>query len=479
MAAATTRSTALATGRPGRNEGAGGVPSARQMPARRRHQSPRPDTPVGQLARATLDEILAAGGPRIVYQPQLSLSRLTVVGYEALARFPESPIAGTEQWFGFARARGAGHLLEAAAARQALRRSVRRHQPAGTTIAVNLSPGMLTGAGVAGAALGSALPEDLTGVEVELTEQADHRGSTDRLRAALQALRARGARIAIDDVGAAHSGLRRVIELAPDRLKIDRHLVTGVATNSAKAALIRTIVELAGQTGATVCAEGVETVEDLQTLAELDVDVAQGWLIGLPGAGFAPATPVAVGAAQRSLGAMLSCHPVAGEAADADGGNVCRRLLPHLSAVSRAPDLSRLVAGFAPALGAEMLVLSPLDAGRAAIRALPGLHGRDDASSWYRLADYPTTRRCMQEQVVVPVYAGSTGHPSEWESMDDFGYPSALLVPVVSRGRAVALLECFRKTSAIWSRREIRQARDLAAMIGPALDLALSPCGDS
>ena len=122
-------------------------------------------------------------------------------------------------------------------------------------------------------------------------------------------------------------------------------------------------------------------------------------------------------------------------------------------------------------------MLSPLNPDRTALRALPGLHGRDDPS-WYPLADYPTTRRCMQEQVVVPVYAGSTGDPSEWLVMVDFGYPSALLVPVVSRGRAIALLECFRLTSSIWSRREIRQASDLAALIGPALDLALNPCRD-
>ena len=424
------------------------------------------NSPAGLLAGAVLDHLLEAGGPRIVYQPQLSLSRLTVTGYEALARFPERPFAGTERWFTFARLRARGFQLEAAAVRQALGHG----RPAGATLAVNLSPGILAGSGPDGRAMRWALPEDLTGIEIELTEQADQPGSLGRLRGTLRELRERGAQIAIDDVGVAHSGLRRVIELQPDRLKIDRHLVTGVAANPAKAALIRTIVDLAAQIGATVCAEGVETVDDLLAVAELNVDDAQGWLVGAPEPGFGEARPIAVSTAQRSLGAMLDCRTVAGPVGPAEPS---RSLPNRLGAATEASQVSRLVDGYAPALGAEMLVLSPLNADRSALRALPGLHGRDDPS-WYPLADYPTTDRCLREQVVVPVYAGSTGDPSEWGVMADFGYRSCLLVPVLSRGRAVALLECYRGTTSVWSRREIRQAADLAAMVGPALELVLA-----
>jgi hypothetical protein len=79
-----------------------------------------------RIASELLHRVLSGGGPRIAFQPQLSLSRLTVVGYEALARFPMAgtPHAGfarmglpadrpwgTEQWFALAQELGAGHRL--------------------------------------------------------------------------------------------------------------------------------------------------------------------------------------------------------------------------------------------------------------------------------------------------------------------------------------------------------------------------------
>ena len=136
--------------------------------------------------------------------------------------------------------------------RRALERALRRRddRPAGTTLAINLSPGVLASPAVA-----AVLPDDLSGIEIELTEHEWAPG-TGRLRRQLDLLRERGARIAIDDVGVAHSGLRRVMELAPDRIKLDRHLVQGVSTSTVKAALIRAVVDFAEHIGASVCAEG-------------------------------------------------------------------------------------------------------------------------------------------------------------------------------------------------------------------------------
>src|SRR5690349_5262311 len=97
--------------------------------------------------QAAFRQVLSEGGPRIVYQPQLSLSRLVVDGYEALARFPESPLRGTEQWFARARELGLGAALEASALDRALSR--RHDRPAGSILAVNLSPAVLASPAVA------------------------------------------------------------------------------------------------------------------------------------------------------------------------------------------------------------------------------------------------------------------------------------------------------------------------------------------
>lgn len=233
-------------------------------------------------------EVLRRGGPQMVFQPQLSLTGLRVEGYEALARFPgeteEDGLPGA--WFALARQVGLGPELEAQALRNAFAAAADR--PAGCRVAVNVSPAVLDDPAVL-----AALPEDLTGYEIELTEHAAGL-EAGPLRARLEPLRERGALLAIDDVGTAYSGLRRVVELAPDTLKLDRTLVTGVRRNDTRAALIGAVVDYAEHIQATVCAEGVEDLGDLSRLGDLGVGIAQGWAIGAPAASFTPARPEAL-----------------------------------------------------------------------------------------------------------------------------------------------------------------------------------------
>ena len=426
-----------------------------------------------------LRRILAEGGPRIVFQPQLSLSRLVVDGYEALSRFPESPMRGTEQWFGRARELGMGPSLEAAALEAALRR--REDQPGGTTLAVNLSPGVL-----ASPAVTAVLPDDLTGIEIELTEHEWAPGA-GRLRRQLDLLRERGARVAIDDVGVAHSGLRRVMDLAPDRIKLDRHLVQGVAASTAKTALIRAVVDFAENIQAGVLAEGVESVDDLEALAELDVGYAQGWMIGLPEPDFQAADPLAIAAGRQSLSTMLTgrqrapgrlgpAHTLLGgaEVAPAVGGYDAtadvEQLLVDLTRVTSLTDLGTLAGTCAGVLGGDSLHISVLSPDGGAVRSVANPHSPAAAGTPFLLDDYPITRRCLETRAVIPIYVGSDGDPSEWAVLSQLGFEAALLVPVISRDRVIGLLECYRRSATPWSRRQIRSARAVAAMVGPVLD---------
>jgi EAL domain-containing protein (putative c-di-GMP-specific phosphodiesterase class I) len=419
-----------------------------------------------RLQSAAVRRVLTGGGPEIVFQPQLSLSRMTVEGYEALARFPDAPIRGTEDWFARARELGLGPALEVSAVERALAR--RHERPAGTTVAVNVSPKVLTSP-----AFAAVLPRDLTGIEIELTE---HEWSTGvgTLRRELDRLRRRGARIAIDDVGTAHSGLRRVIDLAPDKLKLDRVLVQGVATSSAKAALVRAVVDLAEQIGATVCAEGVENLDDLEAIADLDVASAQGWAIGMPDSYFVGAEPEAIRAAQDRLVVMLAGRPSRPVPAPARPGakspvtapiplpsqnppvTGVEELLSRLTAVTTLSELHTLVSGCAGVLGAETLVASVLPAPNHPERP-------------FALAGNPLSQACLSTRTVVPVYRGQGGS-GEDELLHCLGFATVLMVPVISRDRVIGLLECYRTDEAPWSRRQIRSARTVAAMLGPVLD---------
>jgi EAL domain-containing protein (putative c-di-GMP-specific phosphodiesterase class I) len=104
----------------------------------------------------------------------------------------------------------------------------------------------------------------------------------DAVRQVLDPLRADGARLAVDDTGAGFSSMTHVIRLRPDIIKLDRSLVNGVGEDPARKTLVTAMTLLAIDLGATVTAEGVETVGELEAVAALGVDHAQGYLIGMP-----------------------------------------------------------------------------------------------------------------------------------------------------------------------------------------------------
>jgi diguanylate cyclase (GGDEF)-like protein len=206
---------------------------------------------------------------RAALQPVRALVDGAVVGHEALARIahpnPRTPAA----WFALAGRLGLGVRLEVLAIARALEHS----RPAGGFLAVNASTATL-----ASAELLEVLPDDLTGVVFEVAK-VDARDE-ERLRDALRGMRARGARLAVDHPGDGLAGLRRLVELEPDVIKLDRAAVQGLAGDPAKAAVVEAVARLGARIGALVCAVGVEHEDELRALAELQVDLGQGHLLG-------------------------------------------------------------------------------------------------------------------------------------------------------------------------------------------------------
>jgi diguanylate cyclase (GGDEF)-like protein len=128
-------------------------------------------------------------------------------------------------------------------------------------------------------ALRPTLPERLV---IELTEQ-DAVTDYELLRTRLQSWSNDGVRLAIDDTGAGYSSLAHVLQLAPEFLKLDRSLIQNVDNERSRRALVWSLVAFAREVGATVIAEGVERVEELDVLVDAGVHLAQGWLLGRPG----------------------------------------------------------------------------------------------------------------------------------------------------------------------------------------------------
>lgn len=96
----------------------------------------------------------------------------------------------------------------------------------------------------------------------------------------LARLRLKGFGLAIDDFGTGYSSLSQLSQIPFTELKIDQGFVTGAVRQPRKRAVVETSLELARKLDLGTVAEGVETVDDWQMLAELGCDYAQGYLIG-------------------------------------------------------------------------------------------------------------------------------------------------------------------------------------------------------
>ena len=233
------------------------------------------------------------------------------VGYEALARFDGKPGLPPSWWFSQAHRFGLGAALEAESARAALAAPSR---PAGTFLSINLSPSALASAEVA-----QQLPADLRGLVIEITEE-ERVLDVEGLQRDLEPLRARGARIAVDDAGEGYAGLQQVMSMRADIIKLDRALVADVNADPAKVALIGSLVHFARSTGAAICAEGIETLEELRVLIHLGVAYGQGWAVGRPGARWPRVNAEAARLCRELRSAQPRIVPVGRRRPDAEGG---------------------------------------------------------------------------------------------------------------------------------------------------------------
>jgi EAL domain-containing protein (putative c-di-GMP-specific phosphodiesterase class I) len=127
------------------------------------------------------------------------------------------------------------------------------------------------------------LPADprFPGLVIEITED-EVILDPDWVREAALQLRLFNASIAIDDFGSSHASLSGLGRLPFTELKLDRPFVSGCGSNRLKRAAVRTAIDLAHSFGATLCAEGVETSEDMQCLLQLGCDTAQGYFFARP-----------------------------------------------------------------------------------------------------------------------------------------------------------------------------------------------------
>jgi EAL domain-containing protein (putative c-di-GMP-specific phosphodiesterase class I)/CheY-like chemotaxis protein len=217
----------------------------------------------------------------IAYQPIVSWSHRQVFGYEALLRSREPSLPHP------------GAIIDAAERLDKLHelgRSIRAAAPApavplpaGAKLFVNLHTHDL-------------LDEDLFDPERPLARMAEHvvleiteRASLHHIRdvqSRVARLREMGYSIAVDDLGAGYAGLTSFAQLEPEVVKLDMSLVRNVHAQPTKQTLVRTMIAMCHELGMSVVAEGIETPEERETIAELGCDLMQGYLFAKPGPAF-------------------------------------------------------------------------------------------------------------------------------------------------------------------------------------------------
>ena len=223
----------------------------------------------------------------LYYQPKVNLVSGKVTSAEALIRWndPRTGLVPPARFIPILEETGLIYEVGRWALRKAIEDYLRWRAAgmAAVRIAVNVSPLQLRNRGFI-AEIEQKIGIDAhaaAGLELEITESlimADVRHSIT----SLQAIRAMGITIAVDDFGTGFSSLSYLAKLPVDTLKIDRSFVIDMTAGPEGLALVSTIINLAHSLNLKVVAEGVETVEQSRLLRLLNCDEIQGFLFSKP-----------------------------------------------------------------------------------------------------------------------------------------------------------------------------------------------------
>jgi diguanylate cyclase (GGDEF)-like protein len=395
-----------------------------------------------------------------VFQPVVALASGHLVGYEALARFASQPRRSPEAWFAQAHGCGLGPDLEGVAIRAALEPVGR---PLGTHLALNVSPSALTSGPVV-----RALPRELTGIVIEITEH-EFVSDDDHLADVLAELRERGARIALDDAGAGYAGLSQVMRVRPDIVKLDRDLTKGIHADPARMALVESFVRFARRTGAIVCAEGIESLDDLAVLGDLDVQWGQGYVLARPAPPWALVSPLAAQVCRASLAQALRASPV-GRGRIAAGDRRLEHLSARLAGARSGDDIEGALALIAEELEADTICLSRWRPDEQLVETVAESGGTREER--FSVSDYPLTARVIREQQAAQVLVGDPeADPQEVELMLSLGMRSLLVVPVVSQGETLGIVEAYSKHERPWTRTQINRSRIISNQFGSVIQV--------
>ncbi|MFJ6152859.1 EAL domain-containing protein [Micromonospora profundi] len=227
-----------------------------------------------------------AGEITMYYQPQIAIATGEVVGVEALLRWrhPRRGMVDPEELIRVAEQSAVMRLLTRRVVDDVVEQLAKWSAAGiGLRAALNVSVRDLhTGEiadQIADRLARYGVPAER--LQLEITEgalMADPR----RVLATISRLHRIGVAIALDDFGTGYSSLQHLRRLPLSEVKVDRSFVLGMADDPDDAAIVRSMIELAGALGLRVVAEGVEDERTWRMLHAAGCDAAQGWFYARP-----------------------------------------------------------------------------------------------------------------------------------------------------------------------------------------------------
>ncbi|MDF2980280.1 MAG: hypothetical protein K0Q69_52 [Devosia sp.] len=237
-----------------------------------------------QRLKAELKQTVADGALSLVFQPIVDLKSRRVVSCEALARWHHPELGSIPPSLFIPIAEETGLISEISRWVLATATAECRNWPEEVSVSVNISARDFRNSDVAAmvktALSGSGLAPHRLEIEVTETAVIEERAAATKI---LAKLAKQGIGIALDDFGTGYSSLSYLQALPFTKLKIDRSFVMDIAENPRSLKLLSNVAQLGKDINLTVTAEGVETEEQLNLIAEHSkVDQIQGYLFGVP-----------------------------------------------------------------------------------------------------------------------------------------------------------------------------------------------------
>jgi len=231
----------------------------------------RPTVP--PVAVPSIQRLLDARDVRVVYQPVVDLRTRKVFAYEALVRSKSPDFATPMALFAAAVEHGCTGEL----GRMIREMSVENCEE--HPLFLNIHPNELNEKWI-------VQPDDPIfqhdhDVYLEITEGVPL-SHFQLCQTILSEVRERGVHLVVDDLGAGYSNLKYIADLRPRIVKLDRDLIAGLVKDSRLFKLVSAIVVLCRELDATVVAEGIETVTELEAVILAGARFGQGYLLARP-----------------------------------------------------------------------------------------------------------------------------------------------------------------------------------------------------